>query len=119
MAYNSSHTGAQIDSAVGAVIEKEATWDGKQAGIKAHKITLTAAKWSSSKQQTASVADVVADGTKQCIIAMPVDAGKNNAYVSAGIDVVAQGAGTLTFQADTVPSADIAVYVMIIPVSFS
>lgn len=30
MAYNSSHTGAQIDSAVGAVIEKESTWDGKQ-----------------------------------------------------------------------------------------
>ena len=32
MAYNSSHTGAQIDSAVGAVIEKESTWDGKGAG---------------------------------------------------------------------------------------
>lgn len=30
MAYNSSHTGAQIDSAVGTVIEKESTWDGKQ-----------------------------------------------------------------------------------------
>ena len=33
MAYNSSHTGAQIDSAVGAVIEKESTWDGKQDEI--------------------------------------------------------------------------------------
>ncbi len=33
MAYNSSHTGAQIDSAVGAVIEKEATWDGKQNAL--------------------------------------------------------------------------------------
>ena len=43
MAYNSSHTGAQIDSAVGTVIEKESTWDGKQAGIKAHKVTLTVA----------------------------------------------------------------------------
>ena len=32
MAYNSSHTGAQIDSAVGAVIEKESTWDSKGAG---------------------------------------------------------------------------------------
>lgn len=30
MAYNSSHTGAQIDAAVGAVREKESTWDGKQ-----------------------------------------------------------------------------------------
>lgn len=33
MAYNSSHTGAQIDSAVGKVIEKEATWDGKQGKL--------------------------------------------------------------------------------------
>lgn len=32
MAYNSSHTGAQIDSAVGTVIEKESTWDSKGAG---------------------------------------------------------------------------------------
>lgn len=33
MAYNSSHTGAQIDSAVGAVIEKGSTWDGKQNAL--------------------------------------------------------------------------------------
>lgn len=33
MAYNSSHTGAQIDEAVGKVIEKEATWDGKQGKL--------------------------------------------------------------------------------------
>lgn len=32
MAYNSSHTGAQIDAAVGAVREKESIWDGKGAG---------------------------------------------------------------------------------------
>lgn len=37
MAYNSSHTGAQIDSAVGAVIEKEATWDSKQDGLRGKK----------------------------------------------------------------------------------
>lgn len=33
MAYNSSHTGAQIDAAVGAVREKESTWDGKQDAL--------------------------------------------------------------------------------------
>lgn len=33
MAYNSSHTGAQIDAAVGAVREKKATWDGKQDAL--------------------------------------------------------------------------------------
>lgn len=37
MAYNSSHTGAQIDSAVGTVIEKESTWDGKQNALTGNK----------------------------------------------------------------------------------
>lgn len=37
MAYNSSHTGAQIDAAVGAVREKESTWDGKQDGLRGKK----------------------------------------------------------------------------------
>lgn len=37
MAYNSSHTGAQIDSAVGKVIEKSGTWDNKQDKIKGKK----------------------------------------------------------------------------------
>lgn len=30
MAYNSAYTGSQVDAAVGAVREKESTWDGKQ-----------------------------------------------------------------------------------------
>lgn len=37
MAYNSSHTGAQIDSAVGTVREKESTWDSKQDGLRGKK----------------------------------------------------------------------------------
>lgn len=37
MAYNSAHTGAQIDSAVGTVIEKESTWDSKQDGLRGKK----------------------------------------------------------------------------------
>lgn len=119
MAYNSSHTGAQIDSAVGTVIEKESIWDGKQAGIKAHKVTLTVAGWNSStKQQTVAVADVVADETAQQIIPMPA-AASMSAYNDAGIRCTGQGAGTLTFQCETVPTVAIAVYVTITPVSFS
>lgn len=119
MAYNSSHTGAQIDSAVGAVIEKEATWDGKQAGIKAHKVALTVAGWNSStKQQTVSVGDVVADETAQLILPMPA-AASMTAYNDAGIQCTAQAAGKLTFTADTVPTVAIDVYVTITPVSFS
>lgn len=37
MAYNSSHTGAQIDEAVGKVMEKSGTWDNKQDKIKGKK----------------------------------------------------------------------------------
>lgn len=136
MAYNSSHTGAQIDSAVGTVIEKEATWDGKQnklppgtdyatpeqltaLKVKAHKVTLTVAGWNSStKQQTVSVADVVANETAQQIIPMPA-AASMGAYNGAGIQCTAQAAGKLTFTADTVPTVAIDVYVTITPVSFS
>lgn len=136
MAYNSSHTGAQIDDAVGKVIEKEATWDGKQnkltAGTdyatpgqvnalktKAHKATLTVAGWNSStKQQTVAVADVVADETAQLILPMPA-AASMTAYNGAGIQCTAQAAGKLTFTADTVPTVAIDVYVTITPVSFS
>ena len=33
MAYNSAYTGAQVDAAVGAVRNKETTWDGKQNAL--------------------------------------------------------------------------------------
>nr|DAH94817.1 MAG TPA: hypothetical protein [Caudoviricetes sp.] len=136
MAYNSSHTGAQIDDAVGKVIEKEATWDGKQnkltpgtdyatpeqvnaLKVKAHKVSLTVAGWNSStKQQTVAVADVVADETAQLILPMPA-AASMTAYNDAGIQCTAQAAGKLTFTADTVPTVAIDVYVTITPVSFS
>lgn len=136
MAYNSSHTGAQIDSAVGAVLEKESTWDGKQNKLtaetdyatpgqvnalkaKAHKVSLTVAGWDgSTKQQTVAVADVVADETAQLILPMPAAASMAT-YNDAGIQCTAQAAGKLTFTADTVPTVAIDVYVTITPVSFS
>ena len=86
---------------------------------KAHKVTLTVAGWNSStKQQTVSVADVVADETAQQIIPMPA-AASMTAYNDAGIQCTAQAAGKLTFTADTVPTAAIDVYVTVTPVAFS
>lgn len=41
--YNSAYTGAQIDAAIGAVREKEATWDGKAAGSHASQHASTGA----------------------------------------------------------------------------
>ncbi len=86
---------------------------------KAHKVTLTVSGWdSSTKQQTVAVADVVEDETAQLILPMPA-AASMTAYNDAGIQCTAQAAGKLTFTADTVPTANIDVYVSIAPVAFS
>lgn len=86
---------------------------------KAHKVSLTVAGWdSSTKQQTVSVGDVVADETAQLILPMPA-AASMGAYNGAGIQCTAQAAGKLTFTADTVPTVAIDVYVTITPVAFS
>ena len=85
----------------------------------AHKVTLSTSGWNSStKQQTVNCADVVADETAQQILPMPATASMA-AYNDAGIQCVAQAAGTLTFQCETVPTAAIDVYVTITPVAFS
>lgn len=86
---------------------------------KAHKVTLTVAGWdSTAKTQTVSVTGVLADETKQLILPMPTSASMS-AYNDAGIQCTAQAAGKLTFTADTVPTAEIDVYVTVTPVAFS
>lgn len=91
----------------------------KAAQPVAHLVTLAAAGWdSSAKTQTVSCADVVADESALQILPMPA-AASMSAYNDAGILCTGQGAGTLTFTADTVPTADLQVYVTITPVRFS
>lgn len=93
---------------------------GAAPAILSHSVTLTASGWNSTtKQQTVSCADILADVTKQEIHAMPVDTSAGNAYYSAGIMPVAQAANSLTFYAETIPTADIGVYVAIHPLKFS
>lgn len=85
-----------------------------------HKITLTVAGWdNSTKQQTVSVADVKGDETAQDIVPRGVDQSMNNPYDAAGIRCIGQAAGSLTFQCDTIPTADIPVYIRITPLAFS
>lgn len=91
----------------------------KTAQLVAHLVTLTASGWDgSAKTQTVSCADIVADETAQQILPMPA-AASMSAYNDAGILCTGQGAGTLTFTADTVPTTDLQVYVTITPVQFS
>ena len=80
---------------------------------KAHKVTLTTAGWNASaKTQTVTVTGVLADETKQLIMPMPAMASQAN-YAAAGIACTKQEADALTFQCQTVPTADLTVYVAV------
>ena len=93
---------------------------GASATVIMRKATLTVAGWdSSTKQQTVAVSGILADTTKQCIYPAPVDTSYDSAWNSCGVLCVAQAAGKLTFQCETVPTASIDVYVTITPVAFS
>jgi hypothetical protein len=83
------------------------------------KVTLTASGWNSStKQQTVTCSGVLSDATKQLLIPTPVNTAAGNPYDEASIQMVAQGANSVTFYADTVPTVGIDVYVTISPINY-
>ena len=74
-------------------------------------VTLRASGWNvNAKTQTVSVAGVTA--TANLIITASPDS--YMAYAEAGVRCTAQGAGTLTFACETVPTADVAANVLIL-----
>ena len=76
-------------------------------------VTLSSSGWdSTAKTQTAAVSGVSATETDQLITPTPSLASQP-AYYEAGIKVMAQSADGLTFTADTIPTADLTVYVVI------
>ena len=76
-------------------------------------VSLTAAGWdSTAKTQTVAVPGVLADETAQLITPTPAVASQS-AYYAAGILCTGQAADSLTFTADTVPTEDLTVYVVI------
>ena len=87
---------------------KGTDYAGPSVGVTA---ALTAAGWDAdAKTQTVSVAGVTA--TANCIITAAPDS--YMAYAEAGVRCTAQGAGTLTFACETVPTADVAANVLIL-----
>lgn len=83
------------------------------------KVTLSASGWNSStKQQTVTCSGVLSDTTKQLLIPTPVNTAAGNPYDEASIQMVAQGANSVTFCADTVPTVGIDVYVTISPINY-
>lgn len=77
------------------------------------KVTLTASGWdSTAKTQSATVSGVLEDESKQLIMPMPAGTSMS-AYNEAGIQMTAQGDNSVTFTADTVPTAAIDVWVVV------
>lgn len=77
------------------------------------KVTLTASGWdSTAKTQSATVSGVLEDESKQLIMPMPAGTSMST-YNEAGIQMTAQAANTVTFTADTVPTAAIDVWVVV------
>ena len=89
-----------------------ANWDGKASKPKACLVTLKASGWDAAdKTQVATVACVVADEAAQMIYPMP-KIGQITDYNDAGIQLIAQGDGNVTFMCDTIPEADVDVWVV-------
>lgn len=83
------------------------------------KVTLTVAGWNSStKQQSVACTGVLASTTAQLLIPTPVNTAADNPYDAAGIQMVAQGANSVTFYAETVPTEAIEVYVTMYPINY-
>lgn len=81
---------------------------------KAVSVTLMAAGWNSStKKQTVTVPGVLADTSKQVIWVTQITEAAIDAYLEAGIVPVAQAANAVTLRADTVPTADIPVNIVV------
>lgn len=78
----------------------------------AFKVTLFASDWdSTAKTLSVTVLGVLEDESKQLIMPMPAGTSMS-AYNEAGIQMTAQAANTVTFTADTVPTADVEVWVV-------
>ena len=87
---------------------------GAAAKPKAVSVTLTAAGWNSSTmKQTVTVPGVLADTSKQVIWVTQTAEAAIDAYLDAGIVPVAQAANAVTLRADTVPTADITVNIVV------
>lgn len=74
--------------------------------------TLTISGWSNNSQ-TVTVIGVVADANAQAIDVSPSDKESADAWGESGVWCTTQGANSLTFTCDTVPSANISLNIKI------
>lgn len=95
------------------ILNGEVVEAGGSSGYKptSTSVILTASGWENGVQ-TVTVNGVSADETSQLIQPVPSTASQA-AYMAAGILCTGQAADNLTFTADTVPTVDLTVYVVI------
>ena len=111
----SAVTSTELGYLDGVTSNVQTQLNAKQADIFYRSISLTVAGWSATaKTQKVTVSGVSATETAQLIVPTPALASQS-AYMDAGIRVTAQAANSLTFTAETVPTAALTVYVVIIP----
>lgn len=102
------------DANIHVTAEEKTGWNAKAEKPKAVSVTLTAAGWdASTKKQTVTVPGVLADTSKQVIWVTQTTEAAIDAYLDAGIVPVAQAANAVTLRADTVPTADITVNIVV------
>lgn len=98
---------SNISTMQGQITQLQTDVAGKQADLTPVTVTLTVAGWANN-QQTATASNVTADN----IVWVSPAPASFDAYAEAGIRATAQGAGTITFQCTTVPTAEITVEVV-------
>lgn len=104
-----AHTG---DANIHVTADDKAKWNSAATKPKACLVTLKSSGWdANAKTQVATVASVVADEAAQMIHPMP-KIGQITTYNDAGIQLIGQGAGNVTFMCDTIPEKNIEVWVV-------
>lgn len=104
-----THTG---NADIHVTADDKAKWNGAATKPKACLVTLKSSGWdANAKTQVATVASVVADEAAQMIHPMP-KIGQITTYNDAGIQLIGQGAGNVTFMCDTIPTENVDVWVV-------
>lgn len=102
----------------GSICAVEGISDLEERETKAIRVKLLAANWSSSdKTQTVAAPGVNSSPRNQQLILTPVS-NKLAEYYNAGILCIGRANGELTFKCETIPTADIFVFISITPVTF-
>lgn len=114
--------GEQISGAVAPVrydVAQDLTSDQKKQARdnigaaekpKSRLVTLSASGWDASNRQTVTVNGIIADEATQRVLPAPAPSSVL-AYRDANVWCIAQAANAVTFVCDTVPSANLKVYV--------